>query len=242
MRVVKLACETLPAFSVSSCAYIASLTASMSALVSVRSLACSFLSLTPHDQRRMHRGQRAAGAVRRCRRGRRRRHAPAPAPAIVRARAVVRVTGRVDAARGPCRRARTRSSAAWRASTSSLLAGGLGGLGVEEAAGRAREEERVVLLQVLGVDVRRIVGDRRRPGAGLLAELLDRLGGERNRRVHVAARDCRAPGPCAPWPAWPARSRAAPPSSWSRRPGRRSGRPSAGCRGRRTPGPACAAS
>ncbi len=80
------------------------------------------------------------------------------------------------------------TSAAFRASTSSLLAGGSVVFASRKQPGRAREEERVVLLEVLGVDVRRVVRDRRRPGAGLLAELLDRLGGQRNRRVHVAAR------------------------------------------------------
>ena len=53
MRVAKLACDTLPAFSVSSWSYIASLTAAMSALVSVRSFAWSFFSFTPQDQRRI---------------------------------------------------------------------------------------------------------------------------------------------------------------------------------------------
>ena len=79
-------------------------------------------------------------------------------------------------------------SAALRASTSSALAGGSVVFASRKQPGRAREEERIVLLEVLGVDVRRVVRDRRRPGAGLLAELLDRLGGQRNRRVHVAAR------------------------------------------------------
>ena len=45
---------------------------------------------------------------------------------------------------------------------------------VQERAGGAGEEDRVVLLQVLLVDVGGIVGDGRRPGAGLLAQLFDR--------------------------------------------------------------------
>ena len=57
---------------------------------------------------------------------------------------------------------------------------------VEERAGRAGEEDRVVLLQVLLVDVGGIVGDGRRPRAGLLAQLLDRAAGQRNRRMHEA--------------------------------------------------------
>jgi hypothetical protein len=51
---------------------------------------------------------------------------------------------------------------------------------VQEGAGRAREEDSVVLLQVLLVDVRGVVGDGGHPGAGLLAHLLDHAGGERN--------------------------------------------------------------
>ena len=54
---------------------------------------------------------------------------------------------------------------------------------VEERAGRACKKDSVVLLEVGVVDVRRVVGDRRRPRAGLLAHLLDRVRGQRNRRV-----------------------------------------------------------
>ena len=62
---------------------------------------------------------------------------------------------------------------------------------VEEVTGGAREEDRVVGLQVLLGDVGRVVGDRRRPGAGLLAEFLDGAGRERDGRVRVpgGARD-----------------------------------------------------
>src|SRR5262249_31055836 len=47
------ACTTLPALPGSSCLYQAALTASMSGFVSVRSFACSFFSLSPHDHRRI---------------------------------------------------------------------------------------------------------------------------------------------------------------------------------------------
>ena len=66
--------------------------------------------------------------------------------------------------------------------------GRLRGLAVEETTGGAREEQCVVLLEVLRVDVRRIVRNRRRPGARLLADLFDGFGGHRDRRVHVAPR------------------------------------------------------
>jgi hypothetical protein len=52
--------------------------------------------------------------------------------------------------------------------------GGRGVLGiVEELAGGAGQEERVVLREVLLVDVGRVVGDGGGPGARLLAHLLD---------------------------------------------------------------------
>ena len=76
---------------------------------------------------------------------------------------------------------------------------------VEERAGGAGEEDGVVLLQVRVVDVGRVVGDRRRPRAGLLADLLDGARGERDRRVDEAGRLRRAPAPCAAASAWPAR-------------------------------------
>src|SRR5439155_3157964 len=57
---------------------------------------------------------------------------------------------------------------------------------VEEAACGVVEEDGVVLLQIRGVDVRRLVRRRRGPGAGLRAERLDRFRGERNRRVDPA--------------------------------------------------------
>jgi hypothetical protein len=52
---------------------------------------------------------------------------------------------------------------------------------VEERAGRAGEEERVVLLEILLGDVGGVVGDGSRPGPGLLSELIDGPPGERNR-------------------------------------------------------------
>ena len=66
------------------------------------------------------------------------------------------------------------------------------------------------------VDVGRVVGDRRRPRAVLLAHLLDGARGDRDRRVHEPVRPCRAPAPCAAASASPAPSRAAPPASRSR--------------------------
>ena len=89
--------------------------------------------------------------------------------------------------RCPCRRARTRRAppAAPRLLPCRPF---LGRLGVEEAARRVGQEQRVVLLEVLRVDVGRIVGNRRRPRAGLLAELFDRLRGNRDRAVDEAAR------------------------------------------------------
>ena len=59
---------------------------------------------------------------------------------------------------------------------------------VEELAGRARQKDRVVLLQVLLGDVGRVIRDRRGPRAGLLAHLLDRARGQRNRRVDISGR------------------------------------------------------
>jgi hypothetical protein len=59
---------------------------------------------------------------------------------------------------------------------------------VEEEAGRVVQEDRVVVRQVLRVDVGGVVADRGGPGAGLLAELLDKPRGERDRRVDEAAR------------------------------------------------------
>ena len=59
---------------------------------------------------------------------------------------------------------------------------------VEECAGRAGEEDRVVLLEILLGDVRGIVGDGRRPRARLLSELVNRAAGEGNRRMHEARR------------------------------------------------------
>src|SRR5690349_17488271 len=53
MLLTNAACDTLPVDAGSSCLYHAALTASMSAFVIVRSLACSFFSLRPQDQRRM---------------------------------------------------------------------------------------------------------------------------------------------------------------------------------------------
>ncbi len=158
----------------------------MSAFVSVRSLACSFLSFTPHDQRTHDRRERAARAVRvaaasaaSCRAARR---------LVVGAHAVVRITRRVNAtdALAAAHERDERRLARF----DHLLGVRLPSrLAVEEAAGRAREEQGVVLLEVLRVDVRGIVGDRRRcPRARLLAEFLDRPGRERNRGMDVAAR------------------------------------------------------
>ena len=59
---------------------------------------------------------------------------------------------------------------------------------VEERAGGVREEDRVVLLQVLGGDVVDVPRRRRRPRAGLLAHLLDHFRRERNRRVLESGR------------------------------------------------------
>ena len=73
---------------------------------------------------------------------------------------------------------------------------------VEERAGRARQEDRVVLLEVRLVDVGRVVGDRRAPRAGLLAHLFDGPARERNRRMHEARRPWRARAPCAAASAW----------------------------------------
>ena len=55
---------------------------------------------------------------------------------------------------------------------------------IEEATGRAIDEHQVVLLQVLGVDVGRVVGGHGGPGSELLPHLVDRRGGQRYRRVH----------------------------------------------------------
>ena len=57
---------------------------------------------------------------------------------------------------------------------------------VQERPRGAGQEHRVVLLEVLGRNVCRVVGDRRRPCTGLRPHRLDRLCGERNRRVHEA--------------------------------------------------------
>ena len=59
---------------------------------------------------------------------------------------------------------------------------------VQERPGRACQEHRVVLLEVLGRDVRRVIRDRRRPRAGLRSQSLDRFCGERNRRVDEPGR------------------------------------------------------
>ena len=59
---------------------------------------------------------------------------------------------------------------------------------VEECAGRAREKDGVVLLEIGVVDVGRVVGNGRRPGTGLLADLFDRSRRERDRRVHETRR------------------------------------------------------
>ncbi len=70
-----------------------------------------------------------------------------------------------------------------------LAAGGRGlraGGVVEVGAGGAGEEDRVVLLQVLGGDDGGIVGDDGRPRARLLAHRLDGPGRERDRRVDEA--------------------------------------------------------
>src|ERR1043166_2423032 len=57
---------------------------------------------------------------------------------------------------------------------------------VEETSCGAREERRVVLLQIRRVEIRGVVGDRRAPRAGLRAERLDRFRGEWNGRVDIS--------------------------------------------------------
>src|SRR4051812_43001998 len=59
---------------------------------------------------------------------------------------------------------------------------------VEEASRRAIEEQDVVLLQVLGADVDRVVANRRRPGSKLLPHLVDRRCRERDRRMNEPRR------------------------------------------------------
>src|SRR5262249_37395893 len=63
---------------------------------------------------------------------------------------------------------------------------------VEEASRRARQEDRVVLLQIVGREHRGIPRGVGRPGAGFLSELLDGLRRKRNRRVlETGGRDAR---------------------------------------------------
>src|ERR1017187_5866102 len=67
---------------------------------------------------------------------------------------------------------------------------------VQETARGAVEENRIVLLQVVGVDVSQTVGDCRRPQVALVAERFHGLRSHGNRRVHESKLTCmREPEP-----------------------------------------------
>ena len=151
----------------------------MSAFVSVRSLAWSFFSLRPHDQRRITDASVPPAPL---------ALPPRPPPPtgagalVVRARRVIGIARRMNARDALAAAHELDERGATRVGR--RLVAGL----VEEAAGRARQEDRVVLFQVLGGEHGRIPRRVGRPRARLLAQLLDRLRRQRNRRVLVARR------------------------------------------------------
>ena len=106
--------------------------------------------LTARSGRRRTRGAATAGRLR------------------VARRAVIRIAGRVDS------RDALAAADEFEERPPARIGAGLVVRVVEETAGRAVEHDGVVLFQVLCSEIREIVGGRRRPRAGFLAELLDR--------------------------------------------------------------------